>query len=345
MELLYILGAVVGLLAVSAVLNKCVDWWRERDPERIARQARRQEEREREEQERQAEQARLEEGREREEQKRQEKQALLEKKKRLINRARKAEESALEFAVATKDSEFEDGGEIELEFPENKKRITLHKHASVSGETIERIDRARESAALCYIAHGFMCVAEKGEESRVRLFSPNGEMITPDNLAFWSDFPKYFPDFEMLFYNRYGTDPVIDIVKERRIAVGELPPGDYPVFECRAGEGAECGYIYVASNVESFGEGVVKIGMTTRDPAERIRELNSTSVPTDFSYNLILATPNARKAERIIHNALHNRRVNKEKKKEFFRISPKELEEVLSSLAGKPIRMKRKNAV
>ena len=170
-------------------------------------------------------------------------------------------------------------------------------------------------------------------------------MITADALAFWGEYPKAFPRLDTFFYNRYKADPMIDIVKERRIAVGELPPGDYPVFECRAGEGAECGYIYVASNVESFGEGVVKIGMTTRDPAERIRELNSTSVPTDFSYNLILATPNVRKAERIIHNALHNRRVNKEKKKEFFRISPKELEEVLSSLAGKPIRMKRKSAV
>lgn len=40
------------------------------------------------------------------------------------------------------------------------------------------------------------------------------------------------------------------------------------------------GYVYVVSNIGSFGEGTVKIGMTRRlDPMERMRELSDASVP------------------------------------------------------------------
>lgn len=229
---------------VSAVLNKCVDWWRERDPEWIARQARRQKEREREGQERQAaqarqkaarereaqewqtEQAQLKEERERKEQERQAEQARLEEEKRLINRARKAEKAALAFAIATKDSELENAGEITVMFSGCGTATTLGKHAKVSRETIDRIDGDREAAELCYIAHGFVCVAEQGEGYRTRLFSATGDdVITADALAFWGKYPKAFPRLDTFFYNRYKADPMIDIVKERRIAVGELPPG------------------------------------------------------------------------------------------------------------------------
>src|SRR5262249_11779401 len=43
------------------------------------------------------------------------------------------------------------------------------------------------------------------------------------------------------------------------------------------------GFVYVISNIGSFGEGVYKIGQTRRpDPQERVDELCDASVPFDF---------------------------------------------------------------
>ena len=52
---------------------------------------------------------------------------------------------------------------------------------------------------------------------------------------------------------------------------------DYRAANIRAG------YVYVISNIGSFGENLVKIGMTWRlDPMDRIRELSDASVPFNF---------------------------------------------------------------
>ena len=49
------------------------------------------------------------------------------------------------------------------------------------------------------------------------------------------------------------------------------------------------GYVYVISNVGSFGENVFKIGMTRRlDPTERIRELGDASVPFNFDVHAMI---------------------------------------------------------
>ncbi len=43
------------------------------------------------------------------------------------------------------------------------------------------------------------------------------------------------------------------------------------------------GYVYIISNIGSFGKDVYKIGMTRRlDPQDRIDELGSASVPFNF---------------------------------------------------------------
>ena len=45
------------------------------------------------------------------------------------------------------------------------------------------------------------------------------------------------------------------------------------------------GYVYVISNIGSFGRDIYKIGMTRRlDPIDRIRELSNASVP--FPYDV-----------------------------------------------------------
>jgi hypothetical protein len=83
----------------------------------------------------------------------------------------------------------------------------------------------------------------------------------------------------------------------------------------------KAGHIYVISNIGSFGQNVFKIGMTRRlEPAERVRELSSASVPFPFDVHMMIACDDAPTLENALHRALHKARVNKANpRKEFFR--------------------------
>lgn len=54
------------------------------------------------------------------------------------------------------------------------------------------------------------------------------------------------------------------------------------------------GYVYVISNIGSFGEGVVKIGLTRRlETMERVVELGSASVPFRFDVHTLFFSHDA----------------------------------------------------
>lgn len=81
------------------------------------------------------------------------------------------------------------------------------------------------------------------------------------------------------------------------------------------------GFIYVISNIGSFGDGVYKIGMTRRAAQERVDELGDASVPFEFDIHGVIETENAPALEFRIHQAFLERRMNKvNMRKEFFRI-------------------------
>ncbi len=96
------------------------------------------------------------------------------------------------------------------------------------------------------------------------------------------------------------------------------------------------GYVYVISNIGSFGEGVVKIGMTRRlDPEERIRELSDASVPFNFDIHALFFSEDAVGIETKMHQRLAETRVNVvNRRREFFRATPTEVRAHLSALAG-----------
>ena len=49
------------------------------------------------------------------------------------------------------------------------------------------------------------------------------------------------------------------------------------------------GYVYVISNIGSFGENIYKIGMTRRlNPQERVDELGNASVPFNFDVHAMI---------------------------------------------------------
>ena len=90
----------------------------------------------------------------------------------------------------------------------------------------------------------------------------------------------------------------------------------------RAQQGYKDGYVYIASNVGSFGEDVYKIGMSRRDdPIKRIHELSGASVPFPFDVNAMFHVSDASAVERALHLSVGEYRMNKvNSKKEFFNV-------------------------
>jgi hypothetical protein len=94
---------------------------------------------------------------------------------------------------------------------------------------------------------------------------------------------------------------------------------------------AKAGYVYIISNLGSFGENVFKIGMTRRlDPYERIYELGDASVPFVFDVHAMIFSDNAPGLEAKLHGHFDANRLNKiNGRKEFFRADLKEIEAVV----------------
>lgn len=81
------------------------------------------------------------------------------------------------------------------------------------------------------------------------------------------------------------------------------------------------GFVYVISNIGSFGEKVFKIGMTRRmEPMERVHELGDASVPFPFDLHVMLFSDNAPELEAALQGLFETRRVNMvNARKEFYR--------------------------
>jgi len=96
------------------------------------------------------------------------------------------------------------------------------------------------------------------------------------------------------------------------------------------------GYVYVISNKLSFGDNVVKIGMTRRaDPNDRVKELGDASVPELFDVHAFAFTEDAPTFERFLHNRFAEQRVNLVNgRKEFFFVSADEVLEEMKNYEG-----------
>ncbi|ETX09617.1 hypothetical protein MUS1_06740 [Marinomonas ushuaiensis DSM 15871] len=96
----------------------------------------------------------------------------------------------------------------------------------------------------------------------------------------------------------------------------------------------KAGYIYVISNIGSFGEGVVKIGMTRRlEPMDRVNELGDASVPFKFDVHTLTFVDDAPKIEKILHRKFDDRRVNDDNyRKEFFKVTPQQVSAAMDEL-------------
>lgn len=95
----------------------------------------------------------------------------------------------------------------------------------------------------------------------------------------------------------------------------------------------KAGYVYIISNIGSFGENVYKIGMTRRlTPQDRIDELGDASVPFNFDVHAMIFSHDAPALENALHKALENKKVNMiNKRREFFNVTLEEIEEIVKA--------------
>lgn len=87
------------------------------------------------------------------------------------------------------------------------------------------------------------------------------------------------------------------------------------------------GYVYIISNIGSFGENVYKIGMTRRlDPQDRVDELGDASVPFEFDVHALIQTDDAPGLENKLHAEFTHKRLNRmNERKEFFCVTLEEI--------------------
>lgn len=131
------------------------------------------------------------------------------------------------------------------------------------------------------------------------------------------------------------------ILEERRLEMQqqlndievELAQLDYREANQRAG------YVYVISNIGSFGENVYKIGMTRRlEPMDRVDELGDASVPFAFDVHAMIFSDDAPALEAALHRAFDDKKVNMiNTRREFFHVTLEEIEEVVKKNFDKTV--------
>ena len=121
----------------------------------------------------------------------------------------------------------------------------------------------------------------------------------------------------------------VDKIKELEAKLGLLEQDRKNVLDRE--QNTRAGFVYVISNIGSFGENVYKIGMTRRlEPMDRIKELSSASVPFEFDVHAMIFSEDAPALETALHRQFDDRRINLvNSRKEFFRVSLSDVEKVV----------------
>ena len=133
----------------------------------------------------------------------------------------------------------------------------------------------------------------------------------------------------------------IDKINELEEKLKQLEADKATVLEREAN--ARAGYVYVISNIGSFGADVYKIGMTRRlEPMDRVKELGSASVPFEFDVHAMIFSDDAPALETSLHQAFEKQSVNRVNlRKEFFRVSLDDIERVVKENFNKAVKFTR----
>lgn len=144
---------------------------------------------------------------------------------------------------------------------------------------------------------------------------------------------KYRNEIDNIREQLQNADPDKAQVLNERIAEleGQIEQIEDKREQIASLENGKAGYVYIISNIGSFGDDVYKIGMTRRmEPMERINELGSASVPFPFDVHGLIFSDDAVSLEHELHTVFNNKRVNKVNlRKEFFKVSLDDIEKVV----------------
>jgi hypothetical protein len=129
-------------------------------------------------------------------------------------------------------------------------------------------------------------------------------------------------------------DVLSEVRRERQAGPSRGRAPCRPVRTQAMAEHTRSGFVYVISNIGSFGQDVVKIGLTRRlDPVDRVRELGDASVPFAFEVHALIYSDDAPALERALHAAFDRVRVNtRNERKEFFRARLDDVEQAVRRL-------------
>lgn len=128
----------------------------------------------------------------------------------------------------------------------------------------------------------------------------------------------------------YETNP--DVIAQLQSRITELEQQQHNIVEQKEEilkrANGKAGYVYVISNLGSFGQQVFKVGMTRRmNPQDRIDELGDASVPFKFDVHAMIFSDDAVGLEYQLHQELTAKRFNKVNlRKEFFVTTIEELQ-------------------
>lgn len=124
-----------------------------------------------------------------------------------------------------------------------------------------------------------------------------------------------------------------ELEKELGIIEVSLKDIDYREANQRAG------YVYIISNIGSFGENIYKIGMTRRlDPQERVDELGDASVPFNFDVHAMIFSDDAPALETALHHAFEDKKLNMvNHRREFFHVTLDEIKKVVKNNFDKTV--------
>lgn len=139
---------------------------------------------------------------------------------------------------------------------------------------------------------------------------------------------------KLMAYMQKATDDI-----ERQVYVNKISDLQEKIKKLEADkenilereQNTRAGFVYIISNIGSFGKNVFKIGMTRRlEPMDRIAELSSASVPFPFDVHALIFSEDAPGLENILHQYFDKNRVNRiNPRKEFFRVNLDEIKETV----------------
>ena len=198
-----------------------------------------------------------------------------------------------------------DGVQITKTFLENKLQqlITAHSYQ-------EKLEDEREQKKLIQ--------EQLKEEEKVRReIEREKAKIEKDETQFKNEISKLMKYLQKTD-NEVEKTLYIDKIKECEEKLSELETVKSDVLNRE--KNTRAGFVYIISNIGSFGENIFKIGMTRRlEPMDRIKELSSASVPFEFDVHALIFSDDAPSLESILHNTFREYEVNKvNHRKEFF---------------------------